>query len=95
MALRKTGIECAPDHTRVGCLGVAQLPGLVDRLAGQAEVGDGGGGRRAFPAGTLAPALRPGYFAPLQRGVVLIREPALGLCLDLKGVGLGPVSGFG
>ena len=93
LALGQTGIERPTDHARVGRLRVAQLPGLVDRLAGQAKVGNGSGGRRAFPAGTLATALRSGDLAPLMRGIGLIREPALGLRLDLQGIGLGAVSG--
>lgn len=33
------------------------------------------------------------YLAPVLRGVVLIRQPALGLRLELEGGGLRPVSG--
>ncbi|KAA0120998.1 hypothetical protein CIW48_26185 [Methylobacterium sp. P1-11] len=65
------------------------LPGLVDCLAGQAKVRNRRGGRRMFPAGTFAPTGR--NLAPLLCRVVLIREPALGLCLYLEGIGLGPV----
>ncbi len=40
-----------------------------------------------FPTGTFAPAGR--HLAPLLRGIVLIGQPALGLRLDLRSIGLG------
>ncbi|MCJ2068885.1 hypothetical protein MKK75_08735 [Methylobacterium sp. J-030] len=65
----------------------------MDRFAGQAEVGNRGEGVPLW--NTLLVLVRPElcYIAPLLRGVVFIREPALGLRLDLEGVGLRPVSG--
>jgi hypothetical protein len=61
----------------------------VHLLAGQAEVGDGRDvSDRNIPLSLPAMALN---LASLLRGVVLIREPALGLRLDLRGIGLGMV----
>jgi hypothetical protein len=77
LALGQTAIERPADHARICRLRVPQLPGLVDRLAGQAEVRHLG--RRNL--------------VTLLRGVVLIRQPALGLRLDLQGISLGPVRG--
>lgn len=88
-----SGIERAPDHARIGRLGVAQLPGLVDRLTGQAEVRDGG---RCVPLRNgplVALEAAAGHLAPVLCGIVLIRQPALSLRLDLEGVGLGAVGG--
>ena len=68
-----------------------QLPRLVDRLAGQAEVGDG---RQAVPVRNGFSALPVGRdFAPLLCRIVLTREPTLGLHLDLCGVCIGPGRG--
>jgi hypothetical protein len=79
-----------PGKSRVGRLRVAQLASLVDSLAGQAEVRDR---RQSFTVwNTFRPArLRPGHFIPLLGGGVLIRQPALRLGFDLKGIGLSPV----
>lgn len=52
----------------------ALLPGLLDRLPGRDEVGNGSGGRRAFRSGTLAPASGASDFASLLRGIVLIEQ---------------------
>jgi hypothetical protein len=75
------------DHARVGRLRVAQLPGLVDRLAGQAEVRDGRFNVLLRNVEVPRPAAT-GHLAPLLCGVVLVREPALGLGLDFEGIGL-------
>lgn len=69
LALCQLGIERPVDHARVGCLRVAQLPGLVDRLPGQAKVRDGGPiivpGRNNGPA-VAAWGL---HLFPLLRGI--------------------------
>jgi hypothetical protein len=65
-------------------------PGLVDRLVSQAEVGNGGNGVPAWNTvrDVGAPARLRGHLAPLLRGVVLIPQPALGMGLDLRSIGL-------
>ncbi|MDE4915101.1 hypothetical protein PQI07_31175 [Methylobacterium sp. 092160098-2] len=59
----------------------------MDRLTGQAQIRDG----RDVPGRNIPFALAtvPLYLAPLLRGVVLIRQAALGLGLDLGGA-VGP-----
>ena len=77
-------IERSPDHARVGRLGVAQLAGLVDCLAGQAEIRDG----RDVPTGNIPLALAavPLDLAPLLRRVVFVGQPALGLGIGIQSV---------
>ena len=65
----------------------------MDRFPGQAEIGNSGW---CVPLGNgplVALEAAPRHFAPLLRSVVLIRQPALGLRLDLKGISLGTVGG--
>ncbi|MBY0300045.1 MAG: hypothetical protein K2X71_29080 [Methylobacterium sp.] len=90
-----TLLELVP--ARLDLLGVPDLAGLVDLLAGQAEVGNGGN----VPGGNVgdmlitALATVPGDFSPLLRGIVLVGEAPLGERLDLDGMlsggGGGPV----
>ena len=86
--------ESPADHTRVGRLRVVQLPGLVDRLPGEAQFSDGG--ESVTVRNTLLVLVRPEpcNVAPILRGVVFIREAALGLRLDLNGIGLDAVGGL-
>jgi len=88
-AHRLPGVEHTTDHARVGLLRFAELPCLVDRLPGQAEVCDG----RDVPGRNIPLALATMALdlAPLLRRVILVREPALRLGLDLQSVGLSPV----
>ncbi|MET3485846.1 hypothetical protein [Methylobacterium sp. 1973] len=65
----------------------------MDRLAGQAQVRDGGEGVPARNTHLGLVGAQLGDLAPLLRGVVLIGEPSLGLRFDLEGVGLGSVRG--
>ncbi|MCJ2059178.1 hypothetical protein MKL09_21880 [Methylobacterium sp. J-048] len=84
LALGQLLVERAADHARIGRLGVAQLAGLVHLLTGEAQVGDGS---PHVPVRNMSGVLPlDSHFAPLLRGVVLIREPALGLRFDLRGV---------
>ena len=69
----------------------ADLPGFVDRLARQAEVG----GSCSVPDrnGAISTALRTNDLPTLLRGIIFVGEPALGPRLDLKRVSLRPVRG--
>lgn len=69
LALGQLLVERTAHDARRHSLRVAQLPGLMDRLAGQAEVRDG----RDVPGWNIPFALAAMAldFAPLLRGVVL------------------------
>lgn len=89
LALGQLLVERTAHDARRHYLRVAQLPGLMDRRAGQAEVRDG----RDIPGWNIPFALAAMAlnFAPLLRGVVLVGQPALGLGLDFCGVRHRPV----
>jgi hypothetical protein len=75
-------VEGAADNTGLGGFGVADLPSFVYRLAGEAKVG---GGRQGVPIWNTRDMLitaELGNLAPLLRGIVFVRQPALGLRLD-------------
>ena len=84
-------VEGAADDAGIRLLGVAEQPGVVDVLAGETELGSGGGirSRREQVMSRLALALKPS--PSLLRRVVFIGQPALGLCLDLERIRLGAV----
>lgn len=58
-------------------LGVSDLPGLVDRLAGQPQAGSRWGWKVVLLRNDFRPAGTLPNLAPLLRGVVLIRERRL------------------
>lgn len=92
LALGETLIEHPADDARIGLLGVSDLASLVDLLFGQPKVYDTRSKVRGcdFAGPISASALN---LAPLLRGVVLIGEPLLGECLDLKRVSLSAMHG--
>jgi len=85
--LLEARLERTPDQPRVSRLGVAQLPGLVQRLRRNQL-----GAAHLFRCGKAALTVGPDLASRLRR-VVFVREPALGSCLDFEGVGLSAVSG--
>ena len=84
-------VKSFPDDARLDFLRIAETAGLVDLLAGQAEVSDSWDRNRAFSAGTLAAAQRPSYFTPHLGRIVLVGEPLLRQRLNLQRVSLRTV----
>ena len=85
--LVETTIEGAPDDARLDLLRVAKGASLVDLLAGQAEVGDGGGSnlvplRNEVCAGAGLPD-----FPPFLRRIVFVGEPASATRRSLASLG--------
>ena len=72
-----------PDDSRNDQLCVTQLSGLLHLLAGQAEVPNCGLAVSVDNA-SARPVVAERDLAPLLSSIVLIREPALGLRLDLQ-----------
>ena len=81
-------VQRTADNAGVGSFCVADLPGFVDSLAGQAEVGSGCRRKRVLIGNAFLRAIMGANdLPPLLRGVVLVREPPLGLRLDVQRVG--------
>lgn len=91
LAVRQPGIERAADHAKGDRPRVTKLPGLVDRLAGQAKVGNRSPTTVPNWNGAVATASAGNNLYALLRRVVLVSRPALGLYLDLRGIRLGAV----
>lgn len=75
---------------RLDLFRVAKGASLVDLLVRKAEIGDG---RSIVPLGNIAHtvAARRLNLPPLLCRVVFVRQPALGIRLNLQRVGLSPV----
>ena len=79
-------VERAPDNAGVGVFGIADLPGFVNVLMGQTDIGDG---RNLILIGNkVGPLPLPPNLAPVLCRVVFVGKPVLGGAFDGERIAL-------
>ena len=85
-ALCETVVEGLPDDAGLGLLGVAEAAGLVDLLAGQTQIGDGGWPDLVLLGNEVCTCAGLPNLSTRLSSIVLVGQPPLGERFDLKRV---------
>ncbi|MEH2482030.1 hypothetical protein V1282_005387 [Nitrobacteraceae bacterium AZCC 2146] len=88
LACLQGGVDSAPDDARVAGFGVTDCAGFVDLLAGQADVGSGGGTNLVPLENEVCARSRLSYLTARLRGVVFVGRTALRERFDFERVRL-------